>query len=178
MTKKLMLIGIIAIFIAAIGFPKPVFAHFMVKDVSTGVEALFHVTPNHNPVAGRQSVISFDFANTQHQAKDFSYVLTVKSTKGDAVEVPFEVSSNVLLSTYVFPSQGFYNISLAATDVKDGTVSKLHYGQRVSRGVVVKQEVKLESSEVIAIVGALSIAIVGIVIGLMSDYKTRKGKKK
>jgi hypothetical protein len=178
MMKKLMLLCLLVIPVLVAAFSEPTYAHFIVEDDTTGVKALFHVTPNHNPVAGRDSVISFDFANTEYQAKDFSYVLMVKSTKGEAVKVPFEVSSNVILSTYTFPSQGFYNISLTATSLKDGAVSKLQYGQRVSRGVVVQQENKLGTAEISAIVGAIAIAAVGVIFGLISDSKARKGKKK
>ena len=172
-----MLIGLLAIVISAASLTNPVYAHFIVEDDKTGVKALFHITPDHDPIAGQESVISFDFAKTEFQTKDFSYMLTVKSTKGEAVTVPIEVTSNVILATYTFPSQGFYNVRLVATNTNDGTVSKLQYGQRVSRGVRVEQDKALGSFE-IGVIGTVAvIAIGGIIFGVVSDSNTRKGKR-
>lgn len=171
-----MVISLVAVVLSAVSIAKPAYAHFMVEDTNTGVKAVFHVTPDHSPVAGQESVISFDFAKTSFLAKDFTYSLTVKSTKGEPVTVPFDVTSNVILATYSFPSQGFYNVRLAATSLKDGTLSTLQYGQRVSRGVIVEQRTALSPGEIGIMVAVGVIAVGGIIYALRSDSIARKGK--
>ena len=172
-----MVISLLAVVISIATFPRPAYAHFMVEDSSANVKASFHVTPDHDPIAGEESVISFDFAKTAFRAKDFSYELTVKSTKGEAVTVPFEVASNVILATYTFPSQGFYNVRLTATNATDGTVSKLQYGQRVSRGAVAEKDTTFGPVEIGVITAVSIVAVGGIIFGLVNDTTIRKGKR-
>lgn len=172
-----MLISIVAVAVSLLGFAQPASAHFIIRDSTTGVKALFHVTPDHDPIAGEESIISFDFSKTGFQAKAYSYSLTVKPVKGEAVAVPLEVVGNVVMASYVFPAQGFYDIQLSATSKDDNVVSQLDYGQRVSRGVVVEKSNEFGLLEIGAIAGVVLIAVGAIFFSLLNDRNDRKEKR-
>jgi PKD repeat protein len=180
MPKKLTAISVFGVmtFICLIIFaaPQPVHAHFMIKDGGTDVKASFHVTPDHDPIAGKTSVISFDFSKTKFRAQDFSYTLNVKSTKDEAVDVSIEAASNVILASYVFPKQGFYTIELTATSKRDGRVSKLQYGQRVSRGnTEEKRSISLLENAII--ISTVIVVTIVLIVGFKDDMLKLKRKK-
>lgn len=172
-----MLISILALAISLLGFTQSAKAHYGIEDATTGVSAVFHVTPDHDPVAGEESIISFDFSKTGLQAEDYSYALTVKSTKDEAVTVPFDVTGNVLLAVYTFPNQGFYSIKLTATHKEDGIVSQLQYGQRVSRGEIIEERNEFGTLEILAIAGVTVISVSAIFFSIINDRKQSKGKR-
>ena len=173
-----MLIGVLVAAISVSGLSVPAYAHFIIEDNRTGIKALFHVTPDHDPIAGQSSVISFDFSKTGGiRSEDYAYSLTVKPTKKEAVTVPIEIVSNVILATYTFPSQGFYDVTLVATSKKDSSVSKLQYGQRVSRGVVSKHEEAFGPLEIGAMAGAVVVTVGAAAFSLLGDRNKRKEKK-
>ena len=107
MIKKVVLIGVGLVAILSLSISQSTYAHFFVSDQDSRVKAIFHVTPDHDPIAGEESVISYDFAKTDVSADEFTFTLAVKSTKAEAVDVPLEVSGNVVLASYTFPVQGF-----------------------------------------------------------------------
>lgn len=152
-------------------------AHFFVEDEKTGVKALFHSTPDHDPIAGEESVISFDFGEAGLSGAAFSYTMTVKSTKEEEVKLPLEVSENVVLASYVFPTQGFYDIRLDVVNKDTGEKSLLHYGQRVSRGIKAEQSYTFSGPEILAIAGVVGIAIGAIVVSIVGDRNNKKGKR-
>lgn len=171
-----MLISLLAAAIALFSSHHPAYAHFIIEDKDTGVKASFHSTPDHDPIAGKESVISFDFAKTGLRGSDYTYALQVKSTKGKAVTVPVEALSNVVLAYYTFPSQGFYDITLSVTSKKDGTQSELRYGQRVSRGVIIEDSKGFGLLEISMVTGAILVAVGAVVVSLVSDSHKRKGR--
>lgn len=172
-----MLAGVLVAAISIVGFGKQAYAHFIVEDTNTGLKALFHVTPDHDPIAGEESIISYDFAKTGFESKEYSYSLAVKPTKGEAVAVPLDIVGNVILATYTFPSRGFYDIVLTATAKKDGAVSKIQYGQRVSRGAAVERNEGLGPIAMAAIGGTVLLAVGVVIFSLKSDHNKRKGKR-
>jgi hypothetical protein len=171
-----MLISLLATVISIFTLNGAAHAHFIVKDNDTGIKASLHISPDHDPIAGKESVISFDFAKTGLQVKDYSYSLIVKSTKDKAVTVPVIIVSNVIMANYTFPTQGFYDVSLITTSNKDGSVSKLRYGQRVSRGVIIESNKGFGLLEISMVAGAMLVAVGAIIVSLISDNKQR-GKK-
>lgn len=174
MFKKLTLISVFAGIVSVLCMSHTAHAHFTVEDAGTGVKAIFHVTPDHDPIAGKESVISFDFAKTDSQTEGYAYSLKVKPTKGEAVDVPINVLGNVIIGTYAFPGRGFYDIILTATNEQDGTVSRLQYGQRVSRGVVAEKKEPFGLLEIGAISGAIAVAVGAIFFSLISDNNKRR----
>jgi hypothetical protein len=175
--KKLILISALVVISSAFISTQSASAHFFVEDPGTGLKAFFHVTPDHNPIAGEESFITFDFSKTGVEAKNYTYSLIIKSTKGEPASVPIEISGNVAIAHYSFPYQGFYDIKLVATNKIDGSTSMLHYGQRVSRGVVATKSMGLGPIEIAAIAGTVLIASIGIVLSFINDRSKRKEKK-
>lgn len=171
-----MLIGVLVV--SVLGFAEPAYAHFIVEDSNTGIGASYHVTPDHEPIAGKESVISYDFAKTGVEIKGYSFSLQVKSTKSEAVTVPLEIGGNVVMANYTFPTQGFYDVRLTVTNKKSGSISKLQYGQRVSRGVVAEKGMEFGLLEIGVTISAVSVAIGAIIFSLMSDNNKRKEKIK
>lgn len=147
-------------------------AHFILRDTTTGMKTLFHVTPDHEPIAGKQSVISYEFNKQEYQAKEFTYILTVKSTRGTDT-VPTEVTSNVVLADYVFAARGLYTISLTVMPIgSDKPASTFAYSQRVQRGQAEKQT-KFPLYAVSAIVGALAVAGAAAIVSANSKRNER-----
>ena len=165
MLKKLMLISALIV-ISAFGLSESASAHFELEDTNTGMKALFHVTPDHEPVAGKESVLSFDFSETDIQTNKYTYVLTVKSTKAEAVVVPVAVQGDVLTARYTFPSQGFYDTTLTATQVNGGEVSKLQYGLKVSHGTIAQEKTAFSPIETAALVGVGLVALSAVIVSI------------
>ena len=179
MSKKLTVlgVGVVAALFVAFSLSPTAYAHFTVHDTKTGMKALFHVTPDHDPIAGKESTVSFDFSKTSYKSKDFTYSLTVKATKGgEAVAVPAEIVSNVVLAEYSFPSQGLYNITLDA-EPKNGTgqTSTLMYSQRVTRGII-KKESAFPPYAIAAMVVTPLIAVFAVALSSKDD--SIKGSKR
>ena len=129
------------VIIGAYGSSQIALAHFDVEDSTTRLKSNFHVTPDHSPIAGKESVISYDFSKNGHQTDKFTYSLKINKIREPETIVPTNVTRNVVLANYVFPTQGLYTITLTVTP-KDSSsmVSVLTYNQRVSRGEVAEHK--------------------------------------
>lgn len=179
MSKKLMLMSasiFILSMVGSLGYIQVTRAHSGVEDPNTGIEASFHVTPDHSPIAGSESVISFDFSKYGIKADDFTYQLIIKKVREKETVVSTEISSNVVIARYAFPSQGLYTLTLTATP-KEGSSkpSVLTYNQRVSRGEV-GEHTGFGSFE-LGVLGA-TLGFVGIVLVLTFSQKRIKHTKK
>lgn len=179
MSKKLTVATalIVSAFIAgAFGSSQGAQAHSDIKDSSTEVTASFHVTPDHSPIAGRKSIISFDFSESEHHSENFAYALTIKKARENEISIPTELTRNVLLAEYVFPTQGLYTLVLRVTP-KDSSAkpSMLTYNQRVSRGNVAepKEFGKFETGVLAVVFGAI-----GILFMITFRDSMNKGKRK
>ena len=53
--KKVVFIGVVSALIFSLSLVQSASAHFYVTDANTGVKAVFHATPDHNPIAGKES---------------------------------------------------------------------------------------------------------------------------
>ena len=144
--------------IGSIGYTQVTQAHSGVEDPDTGIEASFHATPDHSPIAGSESVISYDFGKYGVKATDFTYRLTIKKVREKEAGVSTETSGNVVIARYKFPTQGLYILTLTATP-KDGSSkpSVLTYNQRVSRGEVAESKG----------FGSFEVGVLGIVLGFI-----------
>lgn len=144
MSKKLTLSVLLMISVVSsfIFTSQEVQAHFIVEDPKTGEEAYFHSTPEHSPIAGKESTISYDFSQADRNTKAYEYTLTAKRAKGKEVIVPTEITSNVVITDYVFPVQGLYELKLIASPKVEGAgkASVFIYNQRVSHGTEEKRK--------------------------------------
>lgn len=116
-----------------------VYAHFPVKDSKTGFNASFHITPDHDPIAGTESVITYDFGVGEYKRSDYKYLLTVQQIKHEPITLPITIDGEVIKTTYAFPVQGFYTINLTAQPKAGGATRSLTYSQRVTHGTVEKR---------------------------------------
>jgi len=162
--------------IGSLGYLQVAQAHSGVEDPNTGLEASFHVTPDHSPIAGSESVISFDFSKYGVKADGFTYQLTIKKVREKESVVLTETSKNVVIARYTFPTQGLYILTLTATP-KDGSSkpSVLTYNQRVSRGEVA-EHTGFGNFE-LGVLGA-TLGVVGIVLVITFSQKKIKRTKK
>ena len=65
MSKKLTLMCFLVFGMSAVyslGIAQSIQAHSGIEDLNTEIQASFHVTPDHSPIAGSESVISYDFS--------------------------------------------------------------------------------------------------------------------
>lgn len=170
MIKKVVFTSLLII-LSAFGLAESVSAHSLVNDDNTGIGASFHVTPNHEPIAGENSIISFDFSETSIKVADYSLSLTVSLSDGESVTVPITVDSNVVFADYTFPVRGLYDITLVATSKADGTLSTLKYSQRVSHGVSIATGKNLGIAEIALVIGVVGVAIGAVIFSLKSNHK-------
>ncbi len=140
--KRTVASAVVVMVLATLSFTQTSYAHFDLEDSATGMKTLFHVTPGHSPVAGKESYISYDFSKSGYKSKNFTYRLTVNKTLDEEVStLPVEVTGNVVIAKYVFPSQGLYRIVLVAEPIDaKAKSSTFSYNQRVSLGATVNEK--------------------------------------
>lgn len=158
--------------------PHSTFAHSIVRDESTGVEARFHVSPEHDPIVNEESVISFDFSSQGIQADDYVFTLNVTGENGNPVTVPASITSNVLIANYSFPSKGMYAIALDIKPKNNNLPSSvLITTQEVSRGEEIKDST--ETTGKMTPTGTIPLAVIfGIAILLAAGVMAKKAKTK
>lgn len=181
MSKKLMVALALVLSISAVGVlgsSQVARAHFAIEDPVTGLKSTFHATPDHSPIAGKKSIISYDFSKSEHESNAFRYSLTIKKAREKEVAVLSTLNRNVLLAEYVFPSQGLYTLTLTVTP-KDSSAkpSVLTYNQRVSRGDMAETSGfgKFEAGVFAVVFGAIGIVFVMTYKDI--PMKDKKGKK-
>lgn len=166
-----------AITLLVIGVNAQVYAHFKVEDLSTGLNASFHITPDHEPIAGEESVVSYDFSQSGYSAKNYAYELSIGRTNGGMVAVPLEARSNVVIAPYIFPSKGLYKIELSAKNIEDGKLSHLEYTQRVSKGAETIDN-SFNAVEKGVVIGTFVVAGGALVFAFKDSIIKQKGSRK
>lgn len=175
MRKKLVVLWVL-VMVATLHLGSSAQAHFFIEDSSTNVKAYFHVTPDHNPVAGENSVISYDFSKSGISVSDFSFELSaINEEDGKQVSIPFTIAGNGILADYTFPYQGLYKLMLSVENNESSVISSLTYSQRVFRGNVQPAE----HANWLPIIGILTGSIVLVIAAIIFDrrgYNTSKNK--
>jgi hypothetical protein len=131
-------VSLVAAVVVAAG--STTYAHFSVSDPDTGVAALLHATPDDDPIAGEQSIISFDFSRTGHEIDKYDIRMTVRDEAGKSTFVPLEIAGNVAMAKYTFTVRGLYRLDLDVVPKDGSEKSELSFAQRVSRGTVAKSQ--------------------------------------
>lgn len=121
-----MIIGVVAL------LPQNVFAHVLISDDMKSIGTIFHVVPDDDPVAGRQTDLFFDI-QTQNINKENAKLAITNAATQETDDVTVIVEGSSVTARYTFRTQGVYRLSLVVTSDKTYT---FHYSQRVSRGVV------------------------------------------
>ena len=139
MLKRLLLLGTFMLSTFILTQSPAASAHFLLQDTSTGIGASFHCAPDHDPIAGQESIISYDFSKAEKviDTDSYNFSLTIKDEKDKIQNVPFDINSGLIAAQHMFPYQGLYTIRLEIQP-KTGPekASILEYKQRVSRGTV------------------------------------------
>lgn len=181
MRKKLMTIGalVLAMFalpISSIGSVAN--AHFLITDQTTGFKGQLHVAPDDDPIAGEESIISFDFSKTDIQISNYTFTMSVKDNKKKSTQVPLTIVGRVVIGRYTFPYQGAYNIYLNATNTTNETEqSILTYSQRVSRGTEAPQESLSWQLVTVAIGLPVVVITLAFVLNRIDNRPKHKSKK-
>jgi hypothetical protein len=149
-------------------------AHFIVSSSDNTISAEFHATPNHQPVAGQNSVISFDFSQGSDNIRDFTYLLRVKNTQNKLTDVQTTIEGSTVLANYTFPNRGVYTIILTAQP-KDTTLStaSLRYTQRVNKGTPAPTA-PLQIIELLVIGVTLGVAIIAAIATVVITAKRKR----
>lgn len=128
MGKKLLACFLIA---AVVALPHTASAHVLIRDETQTVGAVLHITPDDDPVAGEQSELYFDIQGAVIDSAE----LQITDGADQVIDVPTEVENNTIQALHTFPSQGVYDLRLAA--VSGDTRYELNHAQRVTRGTVI-----------------------------------------
>ena len=103
-------------------------AHILVKSDTSPSNAIVHIVPDDDPIAGEPSDIFFDI-NSKDNDDIQEYSLVIRSEEGteESVDLVKYEDSNYR-SNYIFNSQGLYRLTLNVGN------DRFTFSQRVSRG--------------------------------------------
>lgn len=143
-------------------------AHVLITNTTKTNGAVLHITPDDDPVAGKQSTFYFDTQNKTSLAPA-EVQLTVTDQSGIITAVETTVEGSLIMATYTFPSQGVYDINY--TLKSNDTVMTFTQAQRVSRGITSSETTTMthEWAEI-----ALLLAIIGFVMLSIIAFNRRK----
>jgi hypothetical protein len=111
-------------------------AHVLIRDSTRSVGAILHITPDDDPVAGKDTTIFFDIQQQENADAGYYFELLLYDPDGFTSDVPVTGSGSSATAVYAFPKQGLYNLRLQAMPKSSGTAPLVFtYAQRVSRGV-------------------------------------------
>ena len=117
--------------IAVIIAPSYASAHVLITDTTNSTGAILHITPDDDPIAGKQSTLYFDVKNSQLGSTESAKII-VADRDGEVIETSSTIEGNLLSTQLTFPSQGVYTIQISTT--QNGNPVTFEHTQRVSRG--------------------------------------------
>lgn len=125
---------IVSVFILfmVIFMPQIASAHVLITDEKNSTGAILHITPDDDPIAGQEATIYFDTQNRLPSHRNDSITLEIIDSFGERKAVDTKISGNLATATYVFPSQGAYELLFTVTADNETHIFK--HSQRVSRG--------------------------------------------
>lgn len=174
--KYFVLLEVVALGLVTLLYSPATQAHFLLQDTDTGIKVVFHSAPDDDPIAGQNSVLSFDFSKNEKgiQNNTYSFTLSIKDESGKVQDIPYEITANDIIAQYTFPQQGLYSITLYITP-KDGSgkSSTLEYTQRISRGVVSSTYPSKSLQSQITVFALIFLLVVGTIVLVIREF--RKG---
>ena len=153
----------------AVMSPSAAEAHVLLRDNTAKVGATFHLTPDDDPVAGEESRLYFDIQDSDSNVRvpyDI-YELQIRDSNGMTKKIDLTANNNTLSASYIFPSQGVYDLTLRSRPEYD--VNKqisMEYVLRVDRGISVspKENASNQWAQVLMIL-SLSGAALMLIVG-------------
>jgi len=143
-------------------------AHVLIRDETSTVGAVLHITPGDDPEAGMPSTISLSIDNISLESND-SKLLVKSVASGTTDELDYTQHDGSLTAEYIFPSQGTYELMIQAKASNTKQYNFL-YTQRVSKGIGVNSGA---SSHPFARFASISTSII-LVITIFVIVKKRK----
>ncbi|HEX6462606.1 MAG TPA: ferric reductase-like transmembrane domain-containing protein [Candidatus Saccharimonadales bacterium] len=149
---------------------RPAAAHMLVKDMANGAGTVLHITPDDDPIAGQQSLISFDIQGASITHAQPSVSLTIIDEQNNKTNVPAKLQKNTVVADYTFPKQGLYTLMLTITQ-EDQQAYHFTESQRVGRGIITSTSVR--SVPLWAGVGTVSTAIAAIAVAAVAFHRRK-----
>jgi hypothetical protein len=162
---------IVIIMVVSFALSNPVQAHVLITNDAKSVGAVLHIVPDDDPVAGKEAQLYFDIQSENKTIKNAQLTI-MNPTTSSKNDVPVVIEGSTVTSTYIFPTQGLYELRLNTESEGKNTFT---YSQRVSRGVAdggVEQ-----STNTLASIALISSSILLLVV-LILVFNNRKAIKK
>lgn len=130
MIKKALIAVLLSLFIVA--GHKQAGAHVVITDQSGSYGSILHVSPDDDPIAGKEASLFFDI---QGSALDeaANAELAITDSEGNQHIIPMVINKNSVNANYTFRWQGIYSLELLIKQTSRSDI-KFNYDQRVSRG--------------------------------------------
>ena len=107
-------------------------AHVLIQDTSKRHGAILHITPDDDPIAGKSATLFLDIQDTSEKIEEVVLRIGKAETEENTV-VETLLDDSLVSASYVFPSQGVYNLTYTITSSK--TTYTFEHVTRISRGV-------------------------------------------
>lgn len=142
-------------------------AHVVIESQDRTAAAVFHVTPDDSPVAGKRSALFFDVRSQQaSEQKVVSAELQVVGPDDEVVQVPTRVDRGAVYADYTFATQGVYRLQLSVQ--YEDAAETFRAVQRVSRGagvaVVEDSNTRYRWAELLLVMSVVATVVIVIAV--------------
>lgn len=171
---------IVAVTVATQLFTSSASAHYDLTDPVTGLTAKYHITPDHEPIAGQSSIISFDLSKDDVQNNDYVFVITVSDKTQTLNVATSHTTGNVITADYTFPSAGEYIISLQINS-PNGRISSVQQKQSVKAAAATGETAEQdedESSRKVILLSSTTLALIIIILAIAARDQPKKKRRK
>lgn len=173
------LVLVIALVTMAPFFMQSASAHYDLTDPVTGLTAKYHITPDHEPIAGQSSVISFDLSEDNIQNDGYIFVITVADKTQTLDVTESQTTGNVVTTDYTFTDAGEYTISLQINS-PDGRISSVQQKQSVKAAAAEEtaEQNEDESSRTVVLLSSATLVLIIAILAIIVHDKPKKKKRK
>lgn len=138
-------------------------AHVVIESQDRTAAAVFHVTPDDSPIAGKSSALFFDVRSQQASQQEMvSAELKVFHSDAEMVRVSARVDRGAVHVDYTFAVQGAYRLQLSVQ--YEDVVETFETVQRVSRGGAAapaeESSVRYRGAELLLVVSVVATAVI------------------
>jgi hypothetical protein len=152
---------------------KKVEAHVLLTDDTGKIGAILHVSPDDDPIAGEPSSLFYELQGDTFLQHLHAVSVEIVNERGESAGTNVSLSGSSASSSYTFPEQGIYTITLTATTL-DSTPAHTHsftHMQRVTRGIL-GSPLDTPSHQWASMLLTASITGLGILVILFINHKT------
>lgn len=127
---------VVAVFIAGLAgllLAQGAMAHVFIRDQAGSMGAILHITPDDDPIAGRKATLLLDIQDITLDNTSTAVLSVERVGHSESALVPAKIDGALIVTDYVFPSQGVYQLRYDITS--QGSVYAFEYITRIARGV-------------------------------------------